>query len=62
MKCIGENQVIHFPIENTGQNVFEDNSDQADMTEDYGHLYNQSVAKKSLSSSVCVIQFYISLI
>ena len=51
MKCVGKNQVIHFPIENTGQIACEDNSDQADMTEDYGHLYNQSVAKKSLSSS-----------
>ena len=46
MKCVGAHQVIHFQIENTGQNVCEDNSDQADMTEDYGHLYIQSVAKK----------------
>lgn len=46
MKCVGENQFIHSPIANTGQNACEDNSDQAEMIEDYGHLYNQSVARK----------------
>lgn len=46
MECIGEHQVIHFSIENTGQIACEDDSDQADRTEDYGHLYNQSIERK----------------
>lgn len=44
-----------------GQNAPEDNSEHADMTEYYGHLYNQSVAR-GLKSLIYAIQFYISLI
>lgn len=39
-----------------GQNAPEDNSEHADMTEYYGHLYNQSVAR-GLKSLIYAIQF-----